>query len=239
MDATELSQNAWVQEANEMTQNTRQVLEAMKGNMASTMSTISSPGTGINKFLTRMRKKCSPPGSASGPLTFGEILHGLDRIKVDRDWAKLQARVPKMSLAELEHEFDGLYGVAALFEEAATEVSWRERFVAAAKETGSNFKKQVLSFGKWWRLLKGIVHGAAVGLLAVGLITSGSTMNKVNVWMSSLQIASYGVEWLGKAGRWLFTKLYAMWEWGSRMSGRLVTWLSNYALESGASLGRR
>jgi hypothetical protein len=57
--------------------------------------------------------------------------------------------------------------------------------------------------------------------------------------MQSLQIAAIGVEIVGAIGRWVFTKLYAFWDWGRKLSGKLVSWLSATSIEKGSSFGKR
>lgn len=240
--------NAGAQRLNGMTQETCRLLTVMKMHMLTTLRKISSPGHEFNKILTRTRNGFSPPTRANlapgapQPLTFGEVIYVLEKYKAERDWAREEARVTRMGLADIEKEFEPLLAMEAMFEENLTSagLSFKQLVRNKAESMLSSFTDTVRGINFWGRVLKGMLHAGAVGLLAFELVKNGTTMDKATLWMTSLQIASIGVDWLvGKGGRFVFTRLYAVWEWGRQMSRRLVIWLSDTVIERGASFGRR
>lgn len=241
---TEFTQKIWAQHTNEMTANSEKMLTVLRQNAYGNTMKITSPDSSFYRFIVRLRNSCSPPTldgpAAYSPPTCGEMLRGLDKIKVDRDWDKVIARVTKMNDDELRFHFEGLYGVAELFEEEMPRVGWKQWAMDAVKDKGRALKRSLKSFGFYFTTAKAMVHLYAAGSLMLGLRQNWATMDKVEIWRSLLQIASTAFEYVvGKGGRWLFTKLYAMYDWGSRVSGKLVTWLSEYTLERGATLGKR
>lgn len=224
----------------ELVQSTKQVLANMKANLARTMIQISDQGNDFSRILSRDVRAHSPPSlsnlskGTTRPLTFGQVLHVLDGYKAEQDWAKFENSISTMVSSTIEKEFEGSLGISHLFE--GEKLTFKEYLKAKASEMKTSFKKSVKDISWWGKLLKGMLHGAAVGLLAYELFTEGGNMSKLGVWMSSLQIAAIGIEVvIARAGRWLFTNLYAFWDWGRNLSGKLVGWLSKTTVEAGTS----
>ncbi|RGP72149.1 poly 1 [Fusarium longipes] len=233
-----------------MSQEHQKLVSDMKTNGFAFILRAADPNNTFHSIVRKKTRAYSPavptPNKlvpAKIELTFGHVLYALDNIKADHDFKVHEANIKKLPLDQLERDFEGLWGLTGVFEEKVAKTSckdWVKGLKTSAVEALEELKDNVKKISWWGKIAKGILFGAATALMAVELMRNYKNMNPLSVWMSSLQLGCIAADMLaGKVGRWLLTKLYSVWDWGRKMTGKVVAWLSNTVIDQGASLAKR
>ena len=212
-------------------------------NLSRVLFELSSPGTAMHDLIARGQSRKLPPGSykivdgkltSGGGHTFGQIYDVLDAEGIFRNWEKEQAVLRRGMMSD---EYAPAYKFAALFEQP--KMTFKEYTAAKASEWLKDAKKAAKDLNWWGKILKGILHCAAIGLMFHDFFANKSKMDGLNKAMAALQMTSFTIDSAAKVGRFLARKLFMCWDYGRTACGGVVAWFSKTVLEQGAKFGKR